>query len=296
MAEAAKDSTNVGQSGIDRKEMMLESASGYVMPFMTGHDGADMVEVTLRYGEQPHPMHGGTFFHHGWDFVANHVPLYAVASGTVIGVGNDAVHGNYVVVRYGKYEVKYGHISEAYAPYGSPVVAGQQIATSGDFLHLGVTFKGVELDPQEFIMMLLNNVEQLAAMGIKRNPLMVNMGVEVKTDYDKDQDEILDMMLRYMASYMRDILAGRYVTPSRTQQSLRNVFAQSGDKGYFFEEIPDVGNPLGVGRRALPLASKVHNLLIGDFLNYMALRHDKYVSTWDESQKKNFQKRQKEME
>lgn len=38
----------------------------------------------------------------------------------------------------------------------------------------------------------------------------------------------------------------------------------------------------------MPLACKVQNLLIADFLNYLALRHDVYLSTMDEGVKKNF--------
>lgn len=45
------------------------------------------------------------------------------------------------------------------------------------------------------------------------------------------------------------------------------------------------------GSRALPLASKVQNLLIADFLNYLALRHNVYLSTMDEELKKNFNPR-----
>ena len=50
-------------------------------------------------------------------------------------------------------------------------------------------------------------------------------------------------------------------------------------------------NHHGIGSRALPLASKVQNLLIADFLNYLALRHNVYLSTMDEELKKNFNPR-----
>ena len=41
-------------------------------------------------------------------------------------------------------------------------------------------------------------------------------------------------------------------------------------KNYFFETLPSMANPLGMGMRSIPLAEKVQNLLIADFLNYMA--------------------------
>jgi hypothetical protein len=41
-----------------------------------------------------------------------------------------------------------------------------------------------------------------------------------------------------------------------------------------------------VADRAMPLAAKVQNLLIADFLNYLALRHQIFLSTMDAASKK----------
>ena len=238
------------------KDMLLESQSGFMMPFEA--DDEHEVSISLDFGEQTHPLTGKPFNHHGIDLVASHVPLYAVASGTVIGLGTDAVHENYIITKYGKYEVKYGHISEGYVGYGQPVVAGQPIAKSGD------------------------------------QPLgrFANMGIQVKTDYDADQEEILQMMQRWIASYFNDIRIGAYAPPSRTENTLRNIFAQSAQKNYFFESMPTISNPLGLSGRGAPLAGKVQNVLIGDFLNYMALKHNIYLSSWTDEQKKKFLNRQ----
>ena len=51
------------------EEMMLQSKSGFCMPFE--ERGKD-VELTLGYGKQKHPVTGTVFFHHGLDFEANH--------------------------------------------------------------------------------------------------------------------------------------------------------------------------------------------------------------------------------
>ena len=59
-------------------------------------------------------------------------------------------------------------------------------------------------------------------------------------------------------------------------------------KEYFYESMPNMSNPLGLGQKAMPLACKVQNLLIADFLNYLALRHDVYLTTMVEDVKKNF--------
>ena len=99
-------------------------------------------------------------------------------------------------------------------------------------------------------------------------------------------------MLRFLPVYMEDLFRGEYIVPEYTEQSLRNVFTVGAAKNYFFESMPSMANPLGIGGRALPLAGKVQNLLIADFLNYLALRHNVYLSTMSEEVKKNFNLRQ----
>ena len=272
------------------KDMLLESQSGFMMPFASADD--EEIQITLGYGEQRHPVTGETFNHRGVDFVCQDKPLFALATGVVVGVGTDAIHENYIITKYGKYEVKYGHVSEAYVGYGKGVLAGQQIAQSGTFLHFEVSFAGQPLDPMEFLGMIYGNILQLQAAGLKSGNIFANMGVSVKTDYDKDQEEIEQMMQRWLGSYMQDIMLGNYTPPKRMESSLRNIFAQSADKNYFYEAMPTIGNPLGLSKRGAPLAARFQNILIGDFLNYMALRHNIFLSSWDESQKKNFQTRQ----
>lgn len=61
------------------EEMILQSKSGYCMPFE--EQPGKEVAMTLGYGEQTHPSTGEKFFHHGLDFMVNHYPLSAVASG-----------------------------------------------------------------------------------------------------------------------------------------------------------------------------------------------------------------------
>ena len=231
-------------------ELLLESASGFMMPFSA--DADQKVEVSLGFGEQKHPSTGELFNHHGVDFVAYHVPLFAVASGTVVGVGTDSVHENFIVCRYGPYDVKYGHISNVFVSYGMPVTAGQQVAQSGDFLHFEVSCDGVVLDPQEFVSSLYANIMLLESLGMKGKFRLANIGMNVHTDYDADEEEIMQLLFQYFPSYMNDIRAGAYAVPSRTEQSLRNIFAQSAQKSYFYETVPDLGNPLGLTGRASP--------------------------------------------
>ncbi|MBR3096876.1 MAG: M23 family metallopeptidase, partial [Bacteroidales bacterium] len=140
------------------QEMILKSPSGYCMPF---EERDREVVMSLGYGKQTNPQTGLEFFHHGVDFAAPHYLLSAVASGTVSGIGTDSVHGTYQVIRYGDYEVTYGHLSNILAGYGEPVRAGQTVSVSGDLLHMETKYKGEELDPIEFLTMIYGNIRSL---------------------------------------------------------------------------------------------------------------------------------------
>ena len=265
------------------EEMMLQSKSGFCMPFE--ERGKD-VELTLGYGKQKHPVTGTVFFHHGLDFEANHYLLSALASGTVSGIGNDATHGIYQVIRYGKYEVTYAHLANVFVNFGQTVKAGNIVALSGDRLHFEVKFDGKEINPIDFLTMLYGNVKAMEQTGKTGFPEFETYDMNIATQYDKDQKEIEELMLRFMPSYMEDLYKGMYVTPQHAEQSLRNIFTLSAAKHYFYEAMPSISNPLGIGQRATPLACKVQNLLIADFLNYLALRHGIYLSTLSEVLKK----------
>lgn len=257
------------------EEMILHSDSGYCMPFAEP-DGRD-VSLSLGYGEQNHPESGERFFHHGIDFGMRRYLLSAVASGVVSSVGNDPTHGICQTIRYGQYEVTYGHLSNVFAQFGRQVKAGQTVAMSGDLLHVGVKFKGEEMDPLEFLAMLYGNIKAMQEAGGDSAGGFYDGAPE--TDYERDREEIERLMFRFLPLYMDDLRLGRYTVPEHTEQSLRNIFTTGAMKAYFYERMPSMANPLGLGQKALPLVCKVQNLLIADFLNYLALRHEVYLST-----------------
>ncbi|MCQ2219921.1 MAG: M23 family metallopeptidase [Prevotella sp.] len=266
------------------QEMILQSPSGYCMPF---EEREKDVELTLGYGKQKHPVTGQEFFHHGVDFNAPRYLLSAVATGTVSGMGTDSVHGAYQIIRYGDYEVTYGHLSNVFATYGKNVKAGQVVSVSGDLLHMEVKYKGEELNPIEFLTMIYGNIRSMERLN---KPFgaedFVTIEGDFHTRYDKDQKEIEQLLLRYFPSYMNDLKDGSYTLPSRTEQSLRNIMTLASMKNYFFELIPSAENPMGLGRRSITLAEKVQNLLIEDFLSYLALNFGVFVSTWPDELKK----------
>lgn len=267
------------------EEMILHSESGYSMPFEEPQ-GKD-VELSLGYGEQADPATGEKFFHHGIDFNIRCYMLSAIASGIVSGVGNDPAHGICQTIRYGEYEVTYGHLSNVFAQFGQRVKAGQTVALSGDRLHLEVRFKGEELNPIEFLTMLYGNIRAMRQAAGRDTGGFSDLEMTLQTDYEKDKREIEELMLRFLPHYMEDLQRGAYTLPGHTEQSLRNIFTMGAMKEYFYERMPSMANPLGLGHKSMPLACKVQNLLIGDFLNYLALRHDVYLSTMGGDVKKN---------
>ncbi|MDD4416574.1 MAG: M23 family metallopeptidase [Proteiniphilum sp.] len=265
------------------QDMNLLSTSGYCMPF---EEKDRDVQLTLRYGKQKHPKTGESFFHHGIDFKTNNYFLAAVADGVVSGIGIDRKqYGLYVVIKYSKYEVTYSHMSNVFMQFGQQVKAGLAVGVSSDLLHMEVKYDGEEIDPVEFITMLYGNAKTWSEKG-KAQPEFVAIDMDVNTDYDNDKDEIEKLMMRFFANYMNDLHEGLYSCPQRTEQSLRHLFSAAAMKDYFYESMPSMVNPLGIGRRSVPLVSKVQNLLIGDFLNYMALRHQIFLSTMTSLEKK----------
>ncbi len=268
------------------EEMILQSESGYCMPFEETQ-GKD-VEMSLGYGEQTNPTTGEKFFHHGVDFNVRCYALAAVASGVVSAIANTPERGICQTIRYGHYEVTYGHLSNVFASFGQRVRAGSIVALSGDKLHIGVRFKGEELNPLEFLTMLYGNVKAVQQNGMGGVPDFPAFEMTMPTDYERDREEIERLMMRFLPAYMQDLQRGRYTLSQRTEQSLRHIFTMGAVKEYFYETMPSMSNPLGLGQKAVPLACKVQNLLIADFLNYLALQHDVYLSTMSEDVKKNF--------
>lgn len=265
------------------QDMILQSESGFSLPFS---DKEKSVQILLPYGEQKNPTSGESFFHQGVDFVSSDSPLFAMASGVVSGIGNDPILETYMHLRHGKYEITYGHIKNPVVGYGNSVIAGQPLANSGEFLHIGVVYDGKPIDPLDFIAMIYGNVEQLAAMGMASKPNMVDFDIEAQTSYDKDSVDMTKYLSQYFPYYFSALCSGNYCPSELFQNSLKKTFATAASKNYYFESIPSTSNPLGLSSRSQPLASKVLNLLLDDFVRYLALNKNLFLPSWSEEQKK----------
>ena len=75
--------------------------------------------------------------------------------------------------------------------------------------------------------------------------------MELKTDYERDKREIEELMLHFLPHYMEDLRHGAYTLPRNTEQSLRHIFTVGAMKEYFYENMPSMANPLGLGHKKM---------------------------------------------
>lgn len=273
--------------------MNLLSASGYSMPFDATADTP--VEILLDYGRQRHPHTGEEFIHHGVDIrvPAPGTPLKAVATGHVTALGSDG-RGEYSLSlhypyrssgRQHGYTVTYNHLSHIGVTFGQAVTAGQSVALSGDLLHMEVKYDGQEMSPVDFIQMLYANVITTAQAEGQYNG-QLQPAIPVNTPYDKDQGEIEQLMLRFLLPYLSDIQTGAWQVPETTQQALTREYAQARSQGIYFQQMPSMANPLGLGSNSTSLVSRIQTLLLGDLLTYLGTIHRIFLSTMGADEKK----------
>lgn len=257
----------------------LYSATGYCMPF---EEKEGRVEVLKHYGEQPDGS-----FNHGMEFKTHNFLIAAVADGVVSGAMNDR-NGGVLMIRHGEYEVCYSALRTRIAQVDQKVEAGMVVAVSGDRLNIKVRYQDREIPPIEFLTMIYGNIKMIQQTGRVMNPEFETIDMDVPTDFDDNREEIERLMLRWYPSYLHDLKSGDYQLPTQTEMSLRNIFSWASVRQFFFRKIPHLGNPGGLDESAIPMACKVQNLLVADFLNYIALRHQIYLMNMEEGLKKKY--------
>lgn len=278
------------------QNMNLQSPSGYAMPFELGENEAP--SISLGYGQQMHPQSETEFFHHGVDFnVRQGTWLKALATGVVSGIASDLKKGYYITVTYpnygdssrSAYEVIYSHINESIVTFGQNLKAGDNVARCDSLLHIEVRYRGKEIDPLEFLTMVRDNLimnDQTLMSG--KNPEIATLDLEVHTPYDDRQGEIDQLMMRFFPNYIGDLFRGSYHVPSDTEKGLRSAFAEGARSGAYYEHMPSMLNPLGLGRCGLDLIGLIQTLLIQDFLNYLGMKHSLFLHGTSEDEKKKF--------
>lgn len=259
------------------ENMNLQSRSGYCMPF---EERNGRVEILHPYGDD-----GKGNFNHGVDFKTDNYLIAAMADGQVIGAMNGR-DGASVTFQHGDYMVTYRGLGSRFAQIDQKVKAGMVVATSRHSLRVEVAYKDEEVNPMEFLTMIYGNIKMLEQTGRIAVPEFETIDMDVPTEYDDHAREIEQLMYRYLPGYFADLKSGEYLLPVKTEMSLRNTLSWAAIKNFFFRRIPHLGNPGGLDESAVPLACKVQNLLIGDFLNYLALKRQIYLSAIADELKK----------
>ena len=257
----------------------LISKSGYSMPF---EEKNGRVEMLKPYGEDSEGK-----FNHGVDFKTRNFLIAAMADGQVVGAMNDR-NGASLMLQHGDYLVIYSNLKTRFAQVDQKVKAGLVVGMASESLHIEVKYQDDEINPMEFLTMVYGNIKMLLQTGKIATPEFETIDMDVPTDFDDDKEEIEKLLLQWYPSYLADLAQGQYLLPSQTELSLRNIFSWAAVKQFFFRTIPHLGNPGGLDESSIPLACKAQNLLIGDFLNYLAIRHQIYLSTMTDGLKKKY--------
>ncbi|MGI5845876.1 MAG: peptidoglycan DD-metalloendopeptidase family protein [Alphaproteobacteria bacterium] len=116
--------------------------------------------ITSRYGEREHPLDGKIKPHTGIDFAGKiGTPLYAVAPGKVIFVGDKNGYGKVVEIDHGMgFTTLYAHLSKFRTQRGDIVRArdiiglgGNSGRTTGPHLHYEIRYNNQPFNPYSFV-------------------------------------------------------------------------------------------------------------------------------------------------
>jgi murein DD-endopeptidase MepM/ murein hydrolase activator NlpD len=139
-----------------QKMIMCVSALGLAVAVpSTSH-----ANVTSEFGTRADPFHGGRRAHKGIDMAAPYgTPVYATGDGWVERADSWGSYGLIVIVRHPSgHETRFAHLSAILVQKGQPVRKGQMIGrigstgrSTGNHLHYEVRYRGVALDPRQFM-------------------------------------------------------------------------------------------------------------------------------------------------
>lgn len=117
--------------------------------------------VTSDFGFRTNPFTGLTQMHEGID-ISNQLgtPVVAPANGFVSDIGNDWVHGKFVILSHGfGMTTRYSHLNKVLVKPGQRVKRGEKIAeigttgkTTGPHLHYEVRLNGIPVNPMRYIL------------------------------------------------------------------------------------------------------------------------------------------------
>jgi len=137
----------------ERAFFFLNSNSGFRFPLRS-------YRLTSSFGMRTNPVTGNVRLHHGIDLAAPAgTEVYAAGDGVVTEVGNDAVYGNYVIIKHNNnWASLYGHLQRVGTSLRSNVKSGTIIGwvgstgqSTGPHLHFELRQNGRAQDPSKLL-------------------------------------------------------------------------------------------------------------------------------------------------
>ena len=121
------------------------------------------IRIGSGFGMRKHPIYHKRMMHNGIDLSARYENVYSMFPGTVVKVGQDGRSGKFVTVRTGDYTISYCHLSQQLVKEKDFVIAGKNIAESGNtgaltgpHLHITTKKDGKAFDPAIFLKYILS--------------------------------------------------------------------------------------------------------------------------------------------
>ena len=116
--------------------------------------------TTSGFGSRYHPILHYTRMHSGLDFGGGYgAPVYAAASGVVIGASTRGGYGNCIIIDHGNgRSTVYGHLSRIMVSEGQTVTSHQRIGSigasglaTGPHLHFEIRINGKAVNPARYL-------------------------------------------------------------------------------------------------------------------------------------------------
>jgi murein DD-endopeptidase MepM/ murein hydrolase activator NlpD len=87
------------------------------------------------------------------------VKVFSISEGEVIEIGSNWEYGNYIKIKYKKFEIDYGNIIDIKVEVGDIInenqivgFVGSCLGTIGQGIHLRIKYKGIPLDPEIILL------------------------------------------------------------------------------------------------------------------------------------------------
>jgi murein DD-endopeptidase MepM/ murein hydrolase activator NlpD len=148
-------------------------------------------EITSGFGMRYDPVSKTEKMHNGIDLKApTGTIVQAPANGEVIEVGEDDMHGKFIVLRHdNEYTTRYFHLDEVFVPLGQVFIIGKDIGTVGEtgratgpHLHYEILKNGKQVDPEGYLVQPQGAIDGILDRMKVGDPENVPSGVIQKGD------------------------------------------------------------------------------------------------------------------